>query len=231
MLIGRNSGNRRDIPLTAGLAVPAAAAGSAADYEKPIWICPDLTKLASTGQAGTLPLNAMQARLVLWAVEAALTGVVTNNFTWSVRQLRGGNPLVNTTSATAVASAGVATVTPASMANIALGTPLLVDAGAAQETVVPTAVTATTFTATFANTHSGTWAIVSAPLASVAYTSAGVTETAYVPRQIAALPGNTILPGDVLTFRRVSSNVTGLASPAVTVLLELDPVRNKLAIG
>jgi hypothetical protein len=58
---------------------------------------------------------------------------------------------------TAVTTAGVNTVTPASMANIGVGTQQVIDFGNANvETVTVTAVTSTTFTATFAKAHSAT---------------------------------------------------------------------------
>ena len=220
-------GIHRDIPLGKSMLIPASAAGSATDYEHVLAVVPDLTKLAGSGQAGDLPLNAMALRLVALIPEANLTGQATNYFTWNVLQKRGAALLVNTSTTTAVASAGSATITPSAMTNIAVGTSLLVDTGASQETVVVTAVTATTFTATFANTHSSTWTIVSAPLVSITYSSSGVTETALTPHQIAALRPNILLPGDILTFQRVSSNGTGLASPALTVQLDWAPAQGK----
>jgi hypothetical protein len=224
-------GLRRDVPLGTSRFVAGAAAGSAADYEHILAIVPDLTKLAGSGQVGDLPLNAMALRVVSWVTEANLTGQATNYFTWNVLQKRGGALLVNTNTSTAVGAAGAATITPASMANISVGTSLLVDTGASQETVVVTAVTATTFTATFANTHSSTWNIVSSPLVSVTYSSAPVTETALTPRQTAALVPNVLLGGDILTFKRVSSNATGLASPALTVQIDWAPVQGKRPAG
>lgn len=219
-------GVHRDIPLGGTRYVANAAAGSAADYEHVLDILTDLTKLAGSGQAGILPLNAMTVRAVLWCVEATLTGAATNNFSWQVFQKRAGALLVNTNSSTAVASTGVATVTPASMSNISVGTQLLVDTGASQETVTVSAVTATTFTANFAQTHSGTWNIVSPPLVSVTYAS-GTNDTALVPRQTTALVPNVLVAGDILTFKRVSSNATGLASPAVTVKVDWAPVQGR----
>lgn len=223
-------GLHRDLPLGGTRYVASAAAGSATDYEHVLDILTNLSSLAGSGQAGDLPLNAMTVRAVMWCVEANLTGQATNYFSWQVFQKRGGALLVNTNSSTAVSSTGVATVTPASMANISVGTQLLVDTGASQETVTISAVTSTTFTATFAQTHSGTWNIVSPPLVNVTYSSSGVTETALIPRQTTALVPNVILPGDILTFRRVSSNATGLASPALTVKLDWAPVQGRRAL-
>lgn len=72
-----------------------------------------------------------------------------------------GQP-VRTTSSTAVAAPGSATITPASMANIQVGMILTISEGTGTaENVKVTAVTATTFTATFANTHSSTYNITS----------------------------------------------------------------------
>ncbi len=69
----------------------------------------------------------------------------------------GANPArtVNTTCATAVA-AGSVQFTPQSMANIAIGSVLVVDTGAAQETVTVTATGNTTFTAVTTHAHDGT---------------------------------------------------------------------------
>jgi hypothetical protein len=225
-LLSEFNGLHRDMPLSpAGFLVAAAAAGSASDYEHVLAVVPDLTKLAGSGQAGDLPLNAMALRMVMLVPEANLTGVVAHNFTWNVLQKRGAALLVNTTTSTAVASPGSVAITPGAMTNIFVGTQLLVDSGASAETVVVTAVTATTFTATFANTHSSTWNVVSAPLASVAYNLTSVTETALTPHQIAALKPNILLPGDIITFQRVSNDSTGLASPAVTVQLDWAPAQ------
>lgn len=219
------TGLHRDLPIGPSLYVAGASAGSAADYEHVLAVVPDLTKLAGSGQAGDLPLNAMTLRMVALVTEANLTGAATNNFTWNILQKRGAALLVNTSTSTAVSSAGSVAITPSAMTNIFVGTQLLVDSGASAETVVVTAVTSTTFTATFANTHSSTWNIVSAPLVSIAYTSSSVTETALTPHQIAAIKPNILLPGDILTFQRVSSNSTGLASPALTVQLDWAPAQ------
>lgn len=288
-------GLRRDITLGPSvMLIPSASAGSASDYEHIIATVPDLTKLAVSGQAGDLPQNAMQLRLVAWTTEANLTGAATNNFTWQVLQKRAGVLLVSTTTTTAVSSAGAVAITPAAMTNIFVGTALLVDTGASAETVVVTAVTSSTFTATFANTHSSTWNIVSAPLATVTYAttsssttiSAGtatvtpasmasiyvgsqlnfsggtgssetvvvtavtsttftatfanghsggytiaISEVALVPHNIAALAANVLLPNDIITFKRVSSNATGLASPATTVQIDWDAIQHNNAVG
>jgi hypothetical protein len=221
MRIDEFLGLDRDLAFGPTLRLPSAAAGSAADYEGTLLVVPDLTKLASTGRAGALPLNALRARLAIWTVEATLTGAATNNFAWQILHKRAGALLVNTNTPTAVAAPGSVVITPASMANIFVGTALLVDSAGNAETVIVAATTATTFTATFAQTHSSTWTIVSAPLAAVTYAN-GTNETAFVPRQTATqYTANAIHPGDILTFKRVSSNATGLASPAVSVQLDL----------
>ena len=70
---------------------------------------------------------------------------------------------VNTTGATVIAP-GAAAFTPASMANIAPGSVLVIDDGSAQETVTVTATTPATFSAVAVNAHDGTaspFAIVS----------------------------------------------------------------------
>ena len=74
---------------------------------------------------------------------------------------------ISKTCPTVVSVTGSATVTPALMTgtnrgakwSIQVGSVLVVDTAAKQETVVVTAVTATQFTTTFLQTHSGTWAI------------------------------------------------------------------------
>jgi Neuraminidase-like domain len=70
------------------------------------------------------------------------------------------------TTAAGTTSPGLATFTPASMTNIYPGTALVIDTGAAQETVVATTTTATTFTAQTIHAHNGTltpFAITSDP--------------------------------------------------------------------
>jgi Neuraminidase-like domain/Putative peptidoglycan binding domain/Salmonella virulence plasmid 28.1kDa A protein len=70
------------------------------------------------------------------------------------------------TNSTSVIAPGNATFTPASMANIAVGTELMIDAGPAQETVTVTANTATTFAAMAVKPHNGSsnaFSILSVP--------------------------------------------------------------------
>jgi hypothetical protein len=71
-----------------------------------------------------------------------------------------------TTDKTDNLAAGSNVFTPIAMTNIAPGSVLVMDSGAAQETVTVTATTATTFTATTVNAHNGTvtpFAIVNDP--------------------------------------------------------------------
>ena len=59
----------------------------------------------------------------------------------------------STTLSAAITATGIQAVTPASMANIVVGSVLAIDSGGSRETVTVTAVTATTFTANFTKTH------------------------------------------------------------------------------
>jgi ABC toxin N-terminal region/Neuraminidase-like domain/FHA domain/PA14 domain len=88
-----------------------------------------------------LKAASLAADLSLTATELAYLGTATTF-------------AVNTTAATVI-TAGSATFTPASMANIAVGSVLVIDDGAAQETVTVTAVTAASFTAVAAKGHDG----------------------------------------------------------------------------
>ena len=110
---------------------------------------------------------------------------------------------VNTTSgASTVGAPGAATITPGNVLGIHVGDTLLCDTGGSQETVTVTAVTNSTFTATFANAHSAGFAIKTASLKN----------------------GNPFIlqPGDVVTYERLSNNVTGLATPAGVLQVDLD---------
>lgn len=118
-----------------------------------------------------------------------------------------------TTSSSTTITAGVNVVTPASMASIYIGSQLNFSGGTGSaETVVVTAVTSTTFTATFVNGHSGGYAIA-------------ISELALVPHQLNVIVNSAqaLLPGDIVTLARVSSNSTGLASPALHAELDLVP--------
>lgn len=64
-----------------------------------------------------------------------------------------------TTVTASIATAGIATCTPASMTDIAPMGRLVIDVGDAEEVVVVRATTLTTFTATFAKAHTGPFPI------------------------------------------------------------------------
>lgn len=212
-VIEKSMGRNRDLPQLEALNFAAAAAGSAADFEHIAGVLTDLTAGAPSGtnMMGSTN-NSMYIRNITLTWEANLTGAATNNFTINVNQYRAGALLVNTTSATTVVASTMA-VTPASMANIAVGIQLVFSGGTgATETVTVQSVTSTTFTATFANGHSGAYAIASAPLATVTYAN-GTNDTKWVQRNMIVQKTNFIKGGDVLTVARVSSNATGLASP------------------
>lgn len=71
----------------------------------------------------------------------------------SIRVASSNANAINSTIAAAI-STGTQTITPASMANIAIGRQLVINSGATDsELIVVTATTATTFTATFAKAH------------------------------------------------------------------------------
>lgn len=208
----------RDLPQIESVNIAAQTAGAA--YEHAIVALPNLAQGAPSGTSGELPQNSLTLRWVQLVFEAALAGVATNNVTYNVNQYRAGSPPVNTTSATTIV-AGQQVVTPASMANITVNSKLVFSGGTgAAETVVVQSVnnSAGTFTATFANGHSGAYTIVSAPLATITYAS-GVNASKWVPVQLALTPGNYIAPGDVVTLQ-MASNGTGLATPALSVILE-----------
>jgi hypothetical protein len=216
-VIGRN----RDIPQFASYQGAAAAGGTAADFERPIVALTDLTLNAPSGSVGSIVSNAMSARACILTFMAAITGDNTNNCAFSFVQYRSGAILVNTTSATTI-TAGTRTVTPTSMTNLYNGQQLIFSGGTgATETVVIYNLTPTTFQATFANGHSGAYAITSAPLASTTFQT-GVNASAIVPIQFASAI-NYIKGGDVITIKRVSNNVTGLATPAFDARIDWVP--------
>jgi hypothetical protein len=156
-----------------------------------------------------LKVTALATGLSLTADEIAFLGTSTNY-------------AVNTSDATDNLAAGAVTFAPASMANIGVGSMLVIDAGALQETVTVTAVTATNFTATTINPHNGTvtpFPIVDAPMAATgqgwlnllevspiagSQTAALAPESSYVTgTQIfasqTATVGGTVTAGNVLT--------------------------------
>ena len=218
--ISRELGRNRDLPQLESLRFAAGTAGSANDFENIVTVVPDLTVGAPAGtnmMAGTN--NSMYVRNVSITWEANLTGAATNNFTLNVNQYRAGALLVNTSSSTTVVASTMA-VTPASMNNIYVGVQLIFSGGTgATETVTVASVTQTTFTATFANGHSGGYTITSAPLATITYAS-GTNDTKWVPRTLTTQKTNFVQKGDIITVARVSSNSTGLASPAGVLVLD-----------
>lgn len=225
MNLAKLLGLNREIAWPPAASIAAATAGSAADYEHVIFVVPNLAALASSGEVGDVPLEALELRAVNIVPEAGITGAATNNFAWNIWHKRAGALLVSTSAPTTISGAGAATVTPASMANIEPGTHLVFAGGTgATETVIVSSVTTTTFTATFVGAHSGGYTITSAPVATVTYAS-GTNESALVPHQFAAALGTILLPGDILTFARASSNSTGLASPAALVHLDYTAAR------
>ena len=192
----RSSQKHRDVPALPTINVNLSVAGGVStDFEHVIYFTPDLTMFQSTGESGDMPVNAMNVRLAILSFEAAVTGVITNNFTLNFIQRRAGAILVNTTSATTVVS-GLTTITPASMSNIYLNSRFVFSGGTgATETVVVTAInfTAGTFQAVFANNHSGAYTIQSAPLATVTYatTTSSTTVVAGV---------NTVTPASMASI-------------------------------
>jgi Phage gp6-like head-tail connector protein len=105
--------------------------------------------------AASEPARLAPAYGKIWPVTRATQNAVIVSFT-------AGH--AHTTIALAI-SAGAQTVTPGSMAGIAVGTALRVDAGTSQEIIVVTAVTSTTFTATFGLTHAAGAAVTAVPQA------------------------------------------------------------------
>ncbi len=222
----------QDIPLLESKRVPAGTAGTANDYEQTLLAIPDLTQLTGALK-GVLPSNYIAIRSVILTPEANLTGSSSHSFLWAVRQWRAGAALniINTTSATTISASSMA-VTPASMAGIQVGTLLYISGGTGSaETVQVTAISGGTFTATFANSHSGAYTITSTYLVAVDYNGSGVTETAYTPHQLQPAIVQPVKGGDILTFQRLSSDSTGLASPAVTVTLEYVGIQNNTYLG
>lgn len=224
MRITRHEGRNRDFMAIAPVLIPAGAAGTGADFEYDLFVVPDDTVAYPAGSKGLTPNNWVTLKTLNILASVLVTGVATNNFGLYFYQRRAGALLVNTTAPTTVV-AGSQVVTPASMANIVVGSQLVFAGGVgATETVTVTAVTATTFTATFANGHSGGYTITSAPVLSIVF-AAGTNLAAHTPTQLAATLNsvmNQFKSGDVLTVARVSSG-TGLASPAMTIQPEWVP--------
>lgn len=231
-ILSRSLGRRRDWPQLENNTAPSAIAGAGADWEKIVFILPNLALNATPGSAGILPLNSVVVRTCHVTAEAAVTGAATNNCSVALRQYRAGTVVsqVNTTSATTIVASTMA-VTPASMQNIQLNQILRISGGTgAAETVVVTAITGTTFTATFVNGHSGAYTIVCTNIASILFAST-INAAAFTPLQLATgtasngmtfIPGVALQGGDVLTMQRQSFG-TGLATPNVEVQIEWVP--------
>lgn len=222
MIISKATRGKRDLPQMESVSIVAATAGSGTDFENIIVSLPKLAQGAPSGTAGEQGDNTMVVRWFNLTWAAGVTGANTNTATIQLNQRRGGALLVNTTSSTAVAAAGSATITvgASGAVNCYVGQYLNISGGTGTpETVVVTAYNAATntITANFANTHSSTYNVVSTPLASVTYVS-GTNDSAFAPRQVAAL-ANVIKPGDALTVSRVSAG-TGLATPAGEAQIE-----------
>ena len=214
-------GRNRDLPQLESISI-AADGGATTDYEHIIAVVPDLSKIMPAGTAGQVPINSMSIRELYLTFETTLTGAAAS-VAYALKVRRAGNPPINTTATTAVGAAGAATITPASMANILLGSSIDVSGGTGTaETVVVDAVTPTTFTAVFANTHSGTYNLVSTPIASVTFGS-GTNATAWVPFLVkpGANANNLLQPGDVLTLARTHTS-TGQTAGAMLATVDWD---------
>lgn len=213
-VIGRN----KDLPQLESYSGAAASAGNGSDFEHIITTLTDLTYGASSGTAGDIVSNTMQVRYCMLTFETALTGANTNNCTFNFIQRRAGVTPVSTSSTTTITT-GTAVVTPLNMTNIFSGQQLVFTGGTgATETVMIYNVTSSNFTANFANGHSGGYTITSAPLGSITFSS-GMNATAFVPIQLPRVT-NIIQRGDIVTIQRVSSNSTGLATPAYLACID-----------
>lgn len=222
----RSDGRNKDTMQIAPILIPAVAAGSAADFEYDLFAVPDISVFLPSGAKGMAPNNWITLKTLNIIASALVTGAAPHNFALNFFQRRAGALLVNTTAPTTIV-AGVAVVTPASMANIVVGSQLVFSGGTgATETIVVTAITATTFTAVFVNGHSSTYAITSAPVLSVTF-AVGTNLAAHTPTQLASSLNsvmNRFQSGDVLTVARTSSDATGLASPVLTIQPEWVPL-------
>jgi len=130
-------------------------------------------------------------------------------------------------------AAGEVTLTPASMTNIAPGAVLVIDSGAAQETVVVASVTATTFTTTTALPHDGSstpFPIVSDPSLPAALAAlAAASQQAVAPffakyQNLQGLYTNYMTSTDPLPARRQT-----LLASFLPTLIQLRKVEQALA--
>jgi peptidoglycan hydrolase-like protein with peptidoglycan-binding domain len=106
-------------------------------------------------------LGATYTRFLKAVTLASVLSLDANEIAWLGTA---GTYAVSTTDAKDNLAPGTVTFTPVSMANISIGSKLVIDSGAAQESTTVTAATATTFTATTTHVHNGTttpFAIVS----------------------------------------------------------------------
>jgi len=128
----------------------------------------------------------------------------------------------NTTSTTTVAPGSVV-VTPANMGGIGVGTVLVVDTGASQETVTVTAVTVSTFTATFTKAHGpSSWTIViGIPLTF----ASGATSTTIVlfTAETDAVGASEFVPTATLATFRISASYTIQPNRLTVVVSAADP--------
>ncbi len=123
---------------------------------------------------------------------------------------------VDTTCATTVAKGTVA-ITPQLMTNVVVGSELVIDTGAAQETVTVTAVTATTFTAVTTQAHDGT--STPFPIVSVATPNISRGWLNLLPGQPNTAPPALMPP---------NPNVTSLAG-VLTALLDFSRMKQALS--
>lgn len=89
------------------------------------------------------------------AIDLTTTASVRGYLSITAGASAGAPPVIATTIAAPI-SAGIHTVTPLSMQNIAVNTVLQIDVGMSQEYVQVTGITGTTFTASFALPHAAT---------------------------------------------------------------------------
>ena len=219
LMLGKN----RDIKFSDTVDVPVTTAGSAADFEVPHFVVPNLSALTPipTGAAGDLVVNALQMRAIYLMPAATITGNATNSVALSINVRR--NLGVNIPHAATIAS-GATVVTPtagSAMNNIQVGTRLLVDtvASGVQETVAVSAVTATTFTATFANTHTFSSAVIpivnspTTPFMALPVNTTSATTIVASTMAVTPLTMSNIVPG-------ISLFISGGTGTAETVVVQ-----------
>jgi hypothetical protein len=130
--------------------------------------------------------------------------------------------LTKTTSTTAITPTGAAqaiTLTSATGFGTSQTVYVWGGTGNTSETVLVTAVGDNSWTATFAAGHTGTWTLTST-----------ANQIGSVGDVVVPTPNSTyfdLIEGDVVTFQRLSSTVTGLASPPGVLAIDWDllPVR------